>query len=162
MEDQRAGAVQSVEPNDVAFGVHAVVATCVCLYQFHAYKASGRTRLSPVHGYIVSVLWVLVVYNLLLVASGLLPFYDPLNQRLSAYSFIDYLGYGKAAISCIKYVPQAYLNWRRQSTVGWSIVNIMLDFTGGSLSFAQQFIDAYNRQDGSVIWGQHTRHTRRA
>ena len=82
-------------------------------------------------------------------------FYDPHNSvSASSYSFIDYLGYGKAAISCIKYVPQAYMNWKRQSTVGWSIINIMLDFTGGSLSFTQQFIDAYNRQDGSVIWGQ--------
>jgi len=93
------------------------------------------------------------------VAAGALKFYDPLNQSLSAYSFIDYLGYSKAVISCIKYVPQAYMNWRRQSTVGWSIINILLDFTGGSLSFTQQFIDAYNRQDGNVIWGRPHTHT---
>ena len=152
---------QSVEPNDIAFGVHAVLLTLVCLYQFHAFKASGRARLTPIHGYLVSVLWVLAVYNLLLVAAGVLSFYNPYNQTMAGFSFIDYLGYSKAVISGIKYVPQAYLNWRRQSTVGWSIINILLDFTGGSLSFTQQFIDAYNRQDGSVIWGQsHISHTR--
>ena len=69
------------------------------------------------------------------------------------YSFIDFLGYGKAAISFIKYTPQAYLNYQRQSTVGWSIVNILLDFTGGSLSLAQQCIEAWNRDDGAVLWG---------
>ena len=145
---------QSVEPNDIAFGLHAVILTLVCLYQFHAYKASGRAKLTPAHAYIVSVLWLLVLYNLLLVAASALPFYSPSSQSQSSYSLIDYLGYAKAAISGIKYVPQVYMNWRRQSTVGWSIVNILLDFTGGSLSFTQQFIDAYNRQDGNVIWGQ--------
>ena len=170
VSDKQAMVTQSVEPNDIAFGVHAVLLTLVCLYQFHAYKASGRAPLTPAHGYIVSVLWLLAAYNLLLVAAGVLSFYDPHNQSLSAYSFIDYLGYSKAVISGIKYVPQAYMNWRRQSTVGWSIVNILLDFTGGSLSFTQQFIDAYNRQDGNVIWGQcssqhphtHTKHARPA
>ena len=29
---------------------------------------------------------------------------------------------------------QVYLNFRRKSTVGWSIGNVLLDFTGGSLS----------------------------
>ena len=41
----------------------------------------------------------------------------------------------------MKYFPQAFLNWRRQSTVGWSIENILLDFTGGSLSLAQSLMD---------------------
>ena len=29
------------------------------------------------------------------------------------------------------------MNYRRKSTVGWSIGNILLDFTGGSLSILQ-------------------------
>merc|ERR1712137_1275278 len=32
-------------------------------------------------------------------------------------------------ITLIKYCPQAYMNYRRKSTVGWSIGNILLDFT---------------------------------
>ncbi|CAH2017245.1 unnamed protein product [Acanthoscelides obtectus] len=39
---------------------------------------------------------------------------------------------------------QAYMNYRRRSTVGWSIGNIFLDFTGGSLSMLQMIIDSYN------------------
>ena len=32
------------------------------------------------------------------------------------------------------------MNFRRKSTVGWSIGNILLDFTGGSLSIIQVII----------------------
>lgn len=36
------------------------------------------------------------------------------------------------------------MNFRRKSTVGWSIGNVLLDFTGGSCSIIQMFILAYN------------------
>ena len=39
---------------------------------------------------------------------------------------------------------QAAMNFRRKSTVGWSIGNILLDFTGGILSMLQMFLIAYN------------------
>ena len=34
-----------------------------------------------------------------------------------------------------------YLNYSRKSTAGWSIFNIMCDFTGGSFSILQQVVD---------------------
>ena len=52
------------------------------------------------------------------------------------------MGYAKAAISFVKYVPQVYLNYKRQSTVGWSLANVLLDLTGGVLSFVQIWINA--------------------
>lgn len=52
------------------------------------------------------------------------------------------MGYAKAAISFVKYVPQVYLNYKRKSTVGWSLANVILDFVGGSLSFLQILIEA--------------------
>jgi hypothetical protein len=36
------------------------------------------------------------------------------------------------------------MNYRRKSTVGWSIGNILLDFTGGIFSLLQMFLIAYN------------------
>lgn len=36
------------------------------------------------------------------------------------------------------------MNYRRQSTSGWSIGNVLLDFTGGWLSMMQMILDAYN------------------
>ena len=34
------------------------------------------------------------------------------------------------------------MNYKRQSTVGWSLANVILDFTGGSFSMLQIVIDS--------------------
>lgn len=36
------------------------------------------------------------------------------------------------------------MNYQRKSTVGWSIGNILCDFTGGVFSVLQMVLDAYN------------------
>ena len=65
--------------------------------------------------------------------------------KVVAYlDFLYYCSYVKLFITIIKYIPQAYYNFRRKSTFGWSIGNILLDFTGGFLSIGQMFVDAYN------------------
>lgn len=43
-----------------------------------------------------------------------------------------------------RYTLQAYMNYQRQSTIGWSIGNVLLDFIGGWLSMLQMMINAYN------------------
>lgn len=64
-------------------------------------------------------------------------------------NFFRIAGYNKAVITFFKYIPQVYLNFKRKSTVGWSILNITLDFTGGVFSIAQQAIDmTYNGVNG--------------
>ena len=55
---------------------------------------------------------------------------------------ISMMGYFKLSISFLKYLPQFYWNYKRKSTVGWSIANILLDLTGGSLSFLQMALEA--------------------
>jgi len=37
----------------------------------------------------------------------------------------------------------AYMNFKRKSTIGWSIMNVSLDFSGGVLSLSQLFLDSY-------------------
>ena len=54
------------------------------------------------------------------------------------------MGYFKIVISFLKYLPQFYWNYKRKSTVGWSIMNIMLDFTGGFFSFVQMVLERIN------------------
>ena len=36
------------------------------------------------------------------------------------------------------------MNYRRKSTEGWSIGNVLLDFTGGLLSILQMILQSYN------------------
>jgi cystinosin len=57
-------------------------------------------------------------------------------------------------MTLIKYTPQALLNRDRQSTEGWSINNVLLDLSGGLLSFAQVGLNAFARGDLSVITGE--------
>lgn len=52
------------------------------------------------------------------------------------------MGYAKAAITFVKYLPQVYLNWKRKSTEGWSLENVLLDLTGGSLSLLQETLNS--------------------
>ena len=49
------------------------------------------------------------------------------------------------------------MNFRRKSTVGWSIGNVMLDFTGGFFSIAQMFVIAYNNDDWGSLFGDPTK-----
>jgi cystinosin len=49
------------------------------------------------------------------------------------------------------------MNYRRKSTEGWSIGNILLDFLGGILSLIQMFLLAINYNDWSSIFGSITK-----
>ena len=49
------------------------------------------------------------------------------------------------------------MNYLRKSTVGWSIGNVMLDFTGGFFSIGQMFIISYNNNDWGSIFGDPTK-----
>ena len=55
----------------------------------------------------------------------------------SDFKVVSIMGYFKLSISFLKYLPQFYWNYKRKSTVGWSIINIILDMTGGLFSFLQ-------------------------
>lgn len=39
---------------------------------------------------------------------------------------------------------QAFMNYRRQSTEGWSIGGVLMDFSGGIMSILQMFLQSYN------------------
>lgn len=49
------------------------------------------------------------------------------------------------------------MNYKRKSTVGWSIGNIFLDFIGGSLSMMQMIINSINYNDWESIFGDVTK-----
>ena len=57
---------------------------------------------------------------------------------------VSVLGYGKLVISFVKYSPAVYWNWKRKSTKGWSIFNIILDLVGGTFSLASGSVSLQN------------------
>jgi cystinosin len=75
------------------------------------------------------------------------------NLSHSIYAF----GYVKLICTMIKYMPQVWVNYKRKSTVGWSINQILLDLVGGILSLAQLVIDSSLQGDWSGITGNPTK-----
>ena len=63
------------------------------------------------------------------------------------------ISYIKISCTFIKYCPQVFVNYKRKSTVGWSIWQILLDFAGGVMSILQLLIDSSLQNDWSGVSG---------
>lgn len=61
--------------------------------------------------------------------------------------------YIKLLMTVFKYLPQVVANFRRRSTVGWSITQQLLDFIGGVGSLLQLIIDSSLQNDWSGLTG---------
>ena len=61
------------------------------------------------------------------------------------------MGYAKLCLVLMKCFPQLYWNYRRKSTVGWSIANILLDLLGGVFSFISAGLSRYDGLNLSKI-----------
>jgi len=59
----------------------------------------------------------------------------------------------KLVVTVVKYIPQVWVNYKRQSTLGWSINQILLDISGGVLSLLQLIIDSSLQDDWSGLAG---------
>lgn len=116
-----------VDPNDLVFAIHAFLLSSIQLMQtFIYYRGKDKDKFAKWGIALMTVLCITVVVMSIVSISGVkLPI---------AAGPIRFFGYGKAVITFVKYLPQVYLNWSRKSTVGWSIENVILDFTGGSFS----------------------------
>ncbi|XP_003389186.1 PREDICTED: cystinosin-like [Amphimedon queenslandica] len=140
------GGVNPVQLNDVIFALHALAATLFTIFQCLILKRD-KQRVSFLAIAILIVLWGFIIVSLF-VAVG---------KKLQWLQFLYFVSYVKLAVTLIKYVPQAYMNFRRKSTVGWSIGNVLLDFTGGMLSMLQMFLISYNYNDWKSIFGDPTK-----
>lgn len=139
------GVIQ-VEPNDVFFAIHAIALTLVTIIQCFLYERGGQTVSRFCRALLLAMLLFAFVC-LICVAANV----------MNWLTFVDYLSYLKLFITVVKYIPQAYMNYKRKSTDGWSIGNILLDFTGGSLSILQMFLKSYNYDDWKSIFGNVTK-----
>lgn len=54
-------------------------------------------------------------------------------------------------MTCVKYIPQAKMNFTRKSTVGWSIGNILLDFGGGLANYLQMVIQSIDQSNNLLF-----------
>jgi len=141
----------TVAIQDIFFASHALLLTIITIGQIFYYynKNDKNQKVSPITINILTVmLWGFI---LLIILEHGLKYYDPHVKEDQKYIFnsLIYFGWCKVAISLIKYIPQVYLNYKRKSTKGWNIFNILMDFTGGAFSFIQNIID-YERNEFSI------------
>eukprot|EP00736_Rhodelphis_marinus_P004121 Rmarinus@m.30235 len=139
---------EPVEITDVVFSVHSAVFMVVTGLQCIFYER-GKQRVHPV------VIVHLVLFWGAAVALAVASVYDfrAFTSRFSFEEFaqtghspppglLDVAGYVKVYVTFFKYAPQAYLNYKRKSTVGWSVGNVILDFVGGMFSLLQMLLDS--------------------
>lgn len=128
------------------FSGHAVFACLITVGQCVFFER-GKQRISHAARLIGCILIIF------LLVSTIISF----TNHLSTLNLLYFYSYVKLIITIIKYVPQAWMNHKRKSTEGWSIGNILLDFTGGMLSVIQMFFLATNYNDWSSIFGSPTK-----
>lgn len=149
------GLTPTVQFNDITFAFHALLISLITTSQYlfrplWSFAPATGTRpsrfiLGVSAGCVVGVAIVWLI-------AGATPGNDPASDWCEL-DVVYAIGYVKVIITFIKYTPQILANWRNQSTQGWSISQILLDFAGGILSIAQLFIDSYLQRDWSGITG---------
>ena len=146
----------TIEIQDIFFAVHALVLTLVTIIQI-LYYFDPRDKLQNISQITITIILVMIwgAILLVIVESGL-EYYDPHVKKDRKYIFnsLVYMGWCKVFISLIKYIPQVVSNYKRKSTIGWNIHNILLDFTGGTFSFGQNIIDAFRDEFSVTSDGQ--------
>jgi LCT (Lysosomal Cystine Transporter) family transporter len=146
--EDRYDSSSKVQMNDVLFAVHAVAATTITLSQI-VYYDGKRQMPSVACRYAMVGFIALILLYLFLVLGNVNDYKEPFKWL----DWLYFLSYVKMAITLIKYVPQAVLNYTRKSTVGWNIWNVLLDFTGGFLSLLQLLLDCNDTNDWQGIAG---------
>lgn len=140
--------INPVQLNDVIFTLHAVFVTIITIIQCFIYDR-GSQKISKFCLTLISLAWLFIIVTLFVVIFG--------DNLITWLQYLYYFSYIKLGVTIIKYIPQAWMNCQRQSTLGWSIGNVLLDFTGGSFSLLQMFLLAYNNEDWSSIFGDPTK-----
>ncbi len=150
------GLTPTVQFNDVAFALHALVLSCITASQY----VPSLWGFAPAPGQRPSRFILGIGSGCLLglsAAAVLVAALAPADpDPATGWCWLDVVyaaGFVKLAITLVKYAPQIATNWRNRSTRGWSIGQILLDFSGGLLSIAQQSIDSYRQRDWSGITG---------
>ncbi|EDU50204.1 cystinosin [Pyrenophora tritici-repentis] len=146
----------TVRFNDFLFAAHGAV-MCVIIYsQFFeriwGFDVGKSQRVSrPVLFIWWACVFAIVFVMLLVLRDGSVDDFD-----VYSWAWIDVintLGYVKLLTVLVKYIPQAWVNYKHKSTAGWSIYPMLLDFAGGWLSLAQLCIDSALENDWGGVTG---------
>lgn len=146
--EQHHGNRNAVELNDVFFSLHATLLIAVSLYQCMIYPRGNQRVSKATLTWTSGTILTSVIFGMTIWISG--------NEHCSFFKVINLLyllSYVKLCTTLTKNIPQILLNQSRQSTVGWTIWNVLLDIAGGFLSFGQQALDSWSTNDWGALTG---------
>ncbi|KAK3685908.1 hypothetical protein B0T22DRAFT_381546 [Podospora appendiculata] len=153
------GLTPTVAFNDVTFAAHGLLLCLVTTSQYFFPRAWGfspsiGTRPSRfILGIFVGCVAGVALVVFVVLGSPERSNYEGASSSWLWLDAVYAVSYVKLIVTLTKYTPQLIVNYRNQSTVGWSISQILLDFSGGILSISQQGIDSYLQGDWSGITG---------
>ncbi|XP_071910032.1 cystinosin homolog isoform X2 [Coffea arabica] len=130
-----------VAANDVAFSIHAVLLTAITLFQIAIYER-GHQKISRTATAIVIVAWLAAAVCVFVAV--------PHHKWLWLVSCFNTV---QVVMTVIKYIPQAVMNFKRKSTIGWSIGNILLDLLGGVTNYAQMAVQSIDQKSWVNFYG---------
>lgn len=119
--------------SDVAFSIHAVLLTGITAYQVLIYERGGQKVSMTAMG-ISGAAWF--------AAAICVAVAWPQGRWLWLVADFNII---QVVMTLIKYIPQAWMNYQRKSTVGWSIGNILLDLSGGLGNFMQMGVQSVDQ-----------------
>ncbi|XP_076885116.1 cystinosin homolog [Bidens hawaiensis] len=130
-----------VAANDVAFSTHAVILTAFTLFQIAIYER-GNQRVTKITMAIVLAAWSAVAICVFIAI--------PKHWWLWLVSCFSML---QVFMTVIKYIPQVIMNFKRKSTTGFSIGNILLDLLGGLTNYGQMAVQSIDQHSGVNFYG---------
>lgn len=135
-----------VKINDVVYNIHGISALIVTVIQCFVYEKGNQ----------IVTMFGRVTLTLIFTFSLIIVILAGLNV-IEWLDFLYYCSYNKVIITALKYIPQAYMNYKRKSTQGWSIGLVILQLSGGIFSVLQMILDSYNYNDWASIFGNPTK-----
>ncbi|XP_008230460.1 PREDICTED: cystinosin homolog isoform X1 [Prunus mume] len=127
-EKYGSGQMIPVAVNDVAFSAHAVLMTAIILFQIAIYDR-GTQKVSKIAIGIVVAVWLGAAVCFLVAL--------PTHSWLWLINIFNSI---QVFMTVVKYTPQAFMNFMRKSTDGFSIGFYLLDFSGGVTNYAQMAV----------------------
>ncbi|XP_050380743.1 cystinosin homolog [Argentina anserina] len=141
LEKYGLGEMIPVAANDVAFSIHAVLLTAITLFQLMIYER-GSQKVSKISIGIVAAVWLGAAVCFFVAL--------PTHSWLWLISIFNSI---QVFMTAIKYIPQAVFNFMRKSTDGFSIGNILLDFSGGVANYAQMAVQSIDQDSWVNFYG---------
>ncbi|XP_058751260.1 cystinosin homolog [Vicia villosa] len=130
-----------VAANDVAFSTHAVIINLIVLFQFAKY-GNGSAKLSRYAIVIFAGVWFSAAVCFFIAL--------PTHSWLWLISIFNSI---QVCMTLIKYFPQAFMNFMRKSTDGFSIGSILLDFSGGVFNYSQMVVQSIDQDSWVNFYG---------